>query len=381
MGFLLEMICLENRVKELYLRKNRCYSMKNSPKKHSKYCLNCHYPLPPNAKFCHKCSQKVTDGRVTFSEMLREFFGAVFNFDSRFFQTIGALFVPGKLTTEYFKGRHRRFVHPLRVFLVMTLGLVAAITFTIGEDIDDFSIGNRSLEKRKDEIVRYELLYEMDSVKQVVAERFDNQQVTIGLDTLFNRMMHGEKTLKKDSIELDAIHFSDREPLQIATTDAVNLTVNEVLDKYEVEGYWNRIELGQEIRLLKNSQNFGVFILKNVSWTIFLMMPFLALTLKILYIRRDYLYIEHLIFSFHTHAFVFLIYITIILLSHYEIGEDWIFLTSAFLIMVYLYSAMRQVYQQGWLKTLVKFLFLSAIYFVMFIAAMIGTILVSFALF
>jgi hypothetical protein len=356
-------------------------SMKKPPKQHSDYCLNCHYPLSDKAIYCHKCSQKVTDGRVTFSEMVSEFFGAVFNFDSRFFQTIAALFVPGKLTTEYFKGRHRRFVHPLRVFLVMTLALVAVITLNVNDSLgDSFEFGT-SLEKRKERVVRYEMLQEMDSLKQQTAAEFNNLQVTAGLDTLFDKMMHGQKTMKKDSVDLDAINFSDKDKLRVATDDLLNLTVKEILDKYEVEGYWKRLDTAQEIRLLQDNQNFGLFLLRNVSWMMFFMMPFLALILKLLYIRRQYYYVEHLIFSFHTHAFVFLVYILMLLSDKYEVADDWSVQIGIIAICGYLYWAMYRVYQQGWFKTLLKYIVVGIFYFFILLVASLATLLVSFALF
>lgn len=355
--------------------------MKKTSTQQHKYCLNCHYPLPNNSKFCHQCSQKVTDGKITFGEMISEFFGAVFNWDSRFFRTLGALFVPGKLTTEYFKGRHRRFVHPLRVFLVMTLAIVAAITFGVNEDMEDSFQFGTSLEKRKSTVARYEFLQEVDSVKQKTQKEFDNPQITEGLDTLMNRMMHGQKILERDSITLDAIQFSSRENVRVATDDVLNLTVNEVLDKYEIEGYWRRMELGQELRLMQDNQSFGLYLLRNVSWMIFLMMPFLALILKLLYIRRDYLYVEHLVFSFHTHAFVFLVYIAMILSSIYEVLHEWSGEVGVLIICGYLYFAMYRVYQQNWRKTLMKYILVGIFYFIILMAAIVMTFIVSFALF
>lgn len=355
--------------------------MKQTPMQQSKYCLNCHYPIASNSKYCHQCSQKVTDGRITFGELFREFIGTIFNWDSRFFQTVSALLVPGKLTTEYFKGRHRRFVHPLRIFLVMTLGLVAIFSFSIHDEIQDsFQFGN-SIEKRKDKVFRYELLQEMDSIKQVTASEFSNAAVSEGLDTLVNRMFQGKKQLEKDSIELDAIDFSGKEAIKVATDDLLNLTVNEIIEKYKVEGYWERLEVGQEIRLMKDNQSFGLYLLHNVSWMIFFMMPFLALILKLLYIRRGYFYIEHLIFSFHTHSFVFLVYIIMILSSYYEIGESWVDSIGLVAICGYLYFAMKRVYNQNWFKTLVKYFIVSIFYFFILIGSMLATLFVSFALF
>ena len=180
---------------------------------------------------------------------------------------------------------------------------------------------------------------------------------------------------------MDAINFSDKDKLRVATDDLLNLTVKEILDKYEVEGYWKRLDTAQEIRLLQDNQNFGLFLLRNVSWMMFFMMPFLALILKLLYIRRQYYYVEHLIFSFHTHAFVFLVYILMLLSDKYEVADDWSVQIGIIAICGYLYWAMYRVYQQGWFKTLLKYIVVGIFYFFILLVASLATLLVSFALF
>ena len=45
----------------------------------------------------------------------------ILNVDSKIFRTMGAIFLPGKLTEQYFKGRHKRYVPPLRLFFVMAV--------------------------------------------------------------------------------------------------------------------------------------------------------------------------------------------------------------------------------------------------------------------
>ena len=72
-------------------------------------CPNCNNTLPSEAKFCPTCSQKVRSGKITVKEFLQEFVDNVFNLDSKFFQTIGALFIPGKLTLKYFEGKRNQF--------------------------------------------------------------------------------------------------------------------------------------------------------------------------------------------------------------------------------------------------------------------------------
>lgn len=88
------------------------------------YCKNCEQPLHKGAAYCAHCGQKNTDGRITVRSLFTEFFDAVFNIESRTLRTLRALFIPGKLTEEYFEGRHKRYVHPLRTLLVMSILLI-----------------------------------------------------------------------------------------------------------------------------------------------------------------------------------------------------------------------------------------------------------------
>ncbi|HMQ90780.1 MAG TPA: DUF3667 domain-containing protein, partial [Flavilitoribacter sp.] len=84
----------------------------------SKYCTNCHYPLPDYGKYCSNCGQKFTDGRIPLGTLVWDFIDSVLNLDSKFFRTLVAILVPGKLTIDYFKGRHRRYASPARLFFV-----------------------------------------------------------------------------------------------------------------------------------------------------------------------------------------------------------------------------------------------------------------------
>ncbi|MEM8907411.1 MAG: DUF3667 domain-containing protein, partial [Bacteroidota bacterium] len=92
----------------------------------SSSCLNCQHPLPEDAAFCPHCGQKRTTGRVTFKQLLGDFFENLFNVDSRVFLTLRKTIYPGYLTSEYFRGKHKTYLHPLRLFLVTHILLVAS---------------------------------------------------------------------------------------------------------------------------------------------------------------------------------------------------------------------------------------------------------------
>ena len=87
------------------------------------------------------------------------------------------------------------------------------------------------------------------------------------------------------------------------------------------------------------------------------MLPFVALMLKLLYVRRDFLYSEHLVFSLYYYNFLFLIWSAILLIKLLPwtgvlttIGMWW--------TLLWLPLAMKRVYNQGWWKTALKCLLL-----------------------
>lgn len=94
----------------------------------------------------------------------------------------------------------------------------------------------------------------------------------------------------------------------------------------------------------------------------FLMLPIFAALLALIYVRRRRVFVEHFIFSLHFHTVVFVGFLLVLV-----VPWDWLILVVWAAFQVYLYLAMKRVYGQGWLKTLLKhFLLLSSYNVVLF---------------
>ena len=124
----------------------------------------------------------------------------------------------------------------------------------------------------------------------------------------------------------------------------------------------------------------------GVSRTIIIMLPLFALLLKLLYIRSDRYYMEHLIVALHSHSFILQMSALYLGLNTMSAAASWPWLAdiSGFLasvtliwIPVYLFLCQKFYYQQGWLKTTLKFWLTSSLYNVLFITAIIGLIILS----
>ncbi len=164
--------------------------------KHHPYCLNCHYPLSEFDKNCSQCGQKPTDGRTTMHDLLHEFVHTLFHLDGKLFWTLKHLFVPGKLTTEFFKGHHKRYAHPVQLFLVLGALAFGVLTSKAHETEDELA---KSIERSKNEVNRNKFLIELDSVSQSTFQSTDKEQLF--RDSLMLKMIY-PKGLKNSEKEL-----------------------------------------------------------------------------------------------------------------------------------------------------------------------------------
>ena len=69
--------------------------------------------------------------------MIGDFFESILNIDSKIFKTLGALFIPGKLTEAYFRGQQKRYVPPTRLFFVMAVIHFAVLGYLAFGQLED----------------------------------------------------------------------------------------------------------------------------------------------------------------------------------------------------------------------------------------------------
>lgn len=82
-------------------------------------CRNC--GAPAAGKYCPECGQETAPHPPSALEFLHEFVGHYVALEGALWRTLKALAVPGRLTLEYFAGRRRRYVLPLRLYLTASV--------------------------------------------------------------------------------------------------------------------------------------------------------------------------------------------------------------------------------------------------------------------
>lgn len=90
-------------------------------------CPNCQAVV--SGPFCSRCGQRQTDLDRPFRELVGEILGALWAFDERIVRTLWPLVArPGFLTEEFLAGRRARYVHPFKLFFVLSVLLFLGLS-------------------------------------------------------------------------------------------------------------------------------------------------------------------------------------------------------------------------------------------------------------
>lgn len=356
-------------------------------------CLNCGIPLLGD--HCYACGQPVKGLVRHFSSLVGDFLDSVFDWDGRLPRTTWPLFVrPGHLTLEYFAGHRVRYVSPVRLFFFL-----AILTFFVGRLVVSFDEGrnpidlrsNSAIEVARDigevEAARDKALAGIASAREELEAKTkdvpqQDRSARIEYRTATNILRANEEAIRKQADERIAAFRTAEETGGPPPVPRLN-KLSFGSDTWDAET--NPIRIGwlpgfandwinrQVGRTEKNIQRFqedpDLFkdsLLGAVPMTLFVLLPLFALMLKVAYVFKRRLYMEHLIVALHSHAFLcfslLLMFVTMALkdwLAPQDGGLRAVFsLVEAALwvwMPVYLLLMQKRVYAQGWPMTLLKY--------------------------
>lgn len=370
-----------------------------SPRHRGTICLNCGHALDRSDRYCPSCSQINSTKKLNIKDFGREFLSEIFNYDSKLFRTLSSLVCrPGSITRDFIMGKRLTYSNPFRFLLSLAFIYFLLFTFTT-----EFSRWDRAGRTFKGEIPGTPFLFdpasnnlEVDSVKLRDQTRSIMSQLDSipQLDPEARAQLRALDTLRglsgltfQNQAQLDSIHFADpaayfgklKEKSRINSfAQRINFfykgierdtlyTFDQAVARYGIEDRWsNKMAYSWAHgigRVLEEPGRYVKTTLSKLPLVIFLFLPLFALFIWLAYIRKNHTYTDHLIFSFHNQALLFILLIVSLLL-------DLLFKTDStgiFLLIfgVYLYKAMRRFYGQGRFKTLCKFLFLNTVFFVL----------------
>lgn len=347
-------------------------------------CENCGAPL--HGEHCYACGQP-TKGLVRhFPSIVGDFVDTVFDIDGRIWRTLWPLLLrPGHLTLEYLRGHRVRFVSPVRLFVFLSVLAFLAMQWSIHWDEDPIQLdpsGQFANARDEGELAQQQAdaLTALTNAESALADASNGQADLAAARQAIEQAganrraeLRGEKPAESvdQSTASPHISFGDKpwhptaNPLQI---DAFPEVANRKLNVWAAQAEGNIARIRQHPALL------GQAFINSLPQTLFVLVPVFALLLKLLYLLKRRLYMEHLIMALHSHAFISLVLLLTALLSLASDSLDWPTFTTVsqtislvlwLWIPAYLFLTLKWVYRQGWIMTTLKSMFLGTCYLIL----------------
>ena len=355
--------------------------MSHQPERKEKNCLNCGTTVA--GRYCHKCGQENILTKQSFWELFTHFIYDIFHFDGKFFHTLKyLLFKPGYVPKEFIAGKRMGNLDPIRMYL-FTSAVFFLILFSLKNTTDSIikMSDNWRLMSKVERLEYSALLHQ-----QIKADNDDSllqRQFNFLLDTTIRITLLNPEPPSNDSSFL--IRFKGKEYLmqvdKIEKEKALNVGSGWFSNSIEKKWKAYKQKYADDERTMI-SDLINSFVHK-FPYMLFVSLPFFALILKLLYIRRkQFFYSDHAVFTLYHYIFTFILLLFYFLLLEAEDWLQWSFLgfLSTLLFLsggAYLLVAMKRFYGQKWLKTLGKFLLLNILALLVIMILMLVFILLS----
>jgi len=375
--------------------KKRRFSWRKKPKKEEPqltHCENCGEEL--RGHFCSKCGQAAVNYHRSFRHVIVDVLDSFLNWDSKFIQSLGLLlWRPGRLTNKFLEGHRVRVVHPLRLYL-----LVSIVFFLCARLIP---VSESNTIKREDMTPEQRAVF--DTKMEKLREKQKKKHPFLNFSTDKKKEQPNATATPSETPTQSAPPAEQISPLEPTPPPApqpsgspqdldaaINDMVQKEIAKNVAEKTKNKphlqfgadkhepttpFEKWMEQRIKDKigeggtkSKLFLETLRSNLSTMMLFCIPIFAFVLKLLYVRQKRFYIEHLVYALNIHAFFYLAAIIVVFASiglHLWIpGAPQVLLTLLLcaLVVVQIFVSIRAVYRQGWFMSFLKFTVGSFVY-------------------
>ena len=328
------------------------------------HCLNCGTEL--SGMYCHKCGQAASDPKPKVFEFVKEYVANFACLDSQSLPTLmNLIFHPGHLVREYCAGRYSSYAHPIKLIFLVLLVLLTLFAF-VGTDtkITD-SFGKLT----KQEIFVSEMaLSWISSDSEYSAEMDASPRDTITLVASFEVIER-----YKQLIDVVRVHsLTDVETPDTLVVSAPTILIEDrVLVDRDGKYYFSvdNNEISRELMLAEVAEAWSTLvslILSHFPLLMFLSAPFLAMSVRLVLIRRKIPKIFCFIFSLYYIAYVeivlLLLYVAGIIFNYsFESAQTALYV----ILFCYMTMALKQTYGiRTWFKSALAALFVNVTYLI-----------------
>jgi Protein of unknown function (DUF3667) len=362
-------------------------------------CPNCETVLDRDENYCHVCGQENHNLNAPMKDLLMEIIGSFTFFETKFIETARYIFThPGKLTLDFNSGKRARYMHPVRMYFWVS----AILFFTFGlnlfqeKDKRDAAINNARRESKSyDEGKKFG----RDVVK-IVKSGNDKEEKQAKNSPIEDKKRGWKDAKKEDSLkrkkQKDYYYLGTTKRLIIQKDSIVyyhglsDAQLDSVLDAKHFNTYFifkqpikNSIEKEYENYLNEKYQVPVEFdrreeLISTMPTLMFIMLPLAAFILWFFERRTKWkFYFQHLVFTLNTHSALYLMFAFLDIITELiewsinkPLPSSVNTVLAVFLLIVsfgYFLLSLKNVYQQTWLKTIIKFFLLTFTYSVFFL--------------
>ncbi len=320
--------------------------------------------------------------------LLHDFFKDIASFDSRILRTVRALFLePGELSLAFREGRTQRYVPAVRLYLFVSLifFLFLSVTGTAILQLELTTTSHRYFADATGKVFE-----EKNGVTKPVEGLKADKNGNVFADTGEGGprvLIYGVIANGKVSNDLSAKPFffaKVRKPhAQIAAG------IQGVLEREHTQltslpigasfASWLENHLDRMLRTLAvDPTAINGPMTEWIPRVLFVLLPVFATILALFYWRqrRDFYFVDHLVFSLNMHSFAFAMILVAVIMARVITGGV-AGQIALYAVALYLFLAMKRFYKQGWTWTAVKFVAVSFVYGAVFLAPALAGILLA----
>jgi hypothetical protein len=336
-------------------------------------CPSCGKPLI--GPFCAICGQPRDTHRRSLGKLIHDFVKDIVSFDSRILRTGRALlFKPGELPAAFRDGRTQPYVPSVRLYLFVSLLFFLFLSAT--------GIGLIQINMKAD---IYRLTH--DAVGNVYKDRNGKQELLKGLksDAAGKVSVVDPEADDFGSIRTDLVadgrqktdvidtlsFFQRREKVAQVSPEVLDEALKDTKIDITINGKKSEVQNTITTTMKKLRTDPGALNEPMTVWIpriLFVLLPLFAILLALFYRRqrKDFLFVDHLVFSLTLHTFAFVAMIGAVMLAQVLSGQG---VAKLFVLVmaVYFFLSLKAFYRQGWFKTGIKFVSISLIYFLFFL--------------
>ena len=364
-------------------------------------CANCGHPR--SGRYCPKCGQNDRDYVRSLPPLLGDILKETFELDSRIRRTVGPLFLrPGELASEFSRSRRARYLSPVRMYLVASIGFFFLV-----------SLAGDLQRPRAERLVEGE-----------EPARLAEARASADIDAL-KALLPPPQQNKVDAILARPGMFLAKSILYQMSANLEDVAGDPHCADCWFDG-WDGYLLARAVDVLEDPAEGFSLLLDSLPFALFVTLPAYALLLMAFFLGSRRFYTEHLVFAVQLHTFAFIVFAATVAIPddddgpgeggprislERQIGEsgieaaadavgppaatdaspaepeirvqgggsvaDWVELLLFLWVLVYHYLALRRYYGNGRFRTALKCIALTVSYGILLIPGMLLSLAIA----